>query len=458
MFFLKYIYIGLIFLGFTFHIYSQPISHHITLLSAWNSLSAPNKNGQKFNDVVGWYDPIKKKEYAILGGLDSIYFFDITNPNQIVLVDAEAGRSSQCINRDFEVYKNYCYAVADEGQASLQIFNLQSLPDSVQKVYDEDSICANAHTIFRENNKLYVSKNRVNNTVHAMDIFDLSNPEIPNRIGRLKPAIVSGKSLFDYVHDVYVKNDTAFFSCGNDGMYIYDCTNSSLIKYISSLTQYPQSGYNHSSYMHQTQRYLYFTDENNGSGIKVVDFTKIKQPDVKLIVETAPGAIPHNTYVSGRFLYVSSYQEGIKIYDIGKADEPKEVAWYDTYLQNAPYDYQGFKGCWAVFPWLPSGVLLASDTHNGLFVLSPDSNLSLPSFNNQEFNIYPNPVQDILTIDLPQQQDLQINIYNEIGQLVDVFISSDHHSCISLKHLRSGFYILVCNSSGKTYYKKVVKL
>ena len=41
---------------------------------------------------------------------------------------------------------------------------------------------------------------------------------------------------------------------------------------------------------------------------------------------------------------------------------------YDTYTQGSG---NGFNGCWGVYPFLPSGTIVASDIDNGLFVLQP---------------------------------------------------------------------------------------
>ena len=56
------------------------------------------------------------------------------------------------------------------------------------------------------------------------------------------------------------------------------------------------------------------------------------------------------------------------ITDISHPNNPIEVGHYDTYPQGSG---NGFYGCWGVYPYLPSGNILASDMQNGLFVLGP---------------------------------------------------------------------------------------
>jgi hypothetical protein len=122
-------------------------SHRMSLLSRWDNDSLPSLGTQQYSEIHGWYDAVKQKEYALLCSIDSIYFFDVTHPQQPVLCDVEAGRSSNCRNRSIVTYNNRAYAVADQGNSSLQIFDLRYLPDSVQKVYDNDSLCSRAHTL-----------------------------------------------------------------------------------------------------------------------------------------------------------------------------------------------------------------------------------------------------------------------------------------------------------------------
>ncbi|MFM7728652.1 MAG: carboxypeptidase regulatory-like domain-containing protein, partial [Flavobacteriales bacterium] len=62
------------------------------------------------------------------------------------------------------------------------------------------------------------------------------------------------------------------------------------------------------------------------------------------------------------------YKEGVVITDMSRPENPIEVGHYDTYPQGAG---NGFSGCWGVYPFLPSGTIVASDINNGLFVLTP---------------------------------------------------------------------------------------
>jgi hypothetical protein len=49
-------------------------------------------------------------------------------------------------------------------------------------------------------------------------------------------------------------------------------------------------------------------------------------------------------------------------------NELMEVAYFDTFPDN---DAVEFDGAWSVYPYLPSGTIIVSDTTNGLFILTP---------------------------------------------------------------------------------------
>jgi hypothetical protein len=167
---------------------SAQTAYRMTLLSNWNN---PNLNKVDsiniWNDLVGYYDSLTQKEYIIAGSTDSIYFFDITIPTQIKLLDVEYGSVKGVINRDYEIYEHYVFCVADQNRSSMQIFDLKYLPDSVHKVYEDSSLAINTHSFFIEakSKRMYMCSNRYGNWTKengnesAMDIISIENPEKP---------------------------------------------------------------------------------------------------------------------------------------------------------------------------------------------------------------------------------------------------------------------------------------
>ncbi len=448
-------------------------SQNLKVLSKWNNPNLPKVDGdQIWNDCTGWKDNIKNREYFIAGSTDSIYVFDVTDPSQMVFCDVKAGRAKSAINRDYDTYSHYLYTVSDRtsGTGGLQIFDLQYLPDSVVEVFNNDTFGSSTHTIFIEaaSKRLYMCTNLLKPAgLSAMDVLSLNNPERPELIARLNPPA----GTFSKVHEMYARNDTAYLSGEYAGLYIFDMRNATNPVLLGSIAPpYPQSGYNHSPWIDSTGKWLMFTDENQGLGIKLYDISDIANPSFKTVWNSHTGALPHNAYWKGGFAFVSSYEDGIYIYDLRNPASlqfpgvPKVAAYYDTYTLNPPGGYTGFHGCWGVWPFLPSGNILVSDISEGLFVMN--TNFPLALYEEQSSiarRVYPNPFADDLTISLQkhQSQTLYARLLNIQGQLVAEknFYLQPNQEQIQLhtENLQQGIYLLQLKTESGFQVMKVTK-
>lgn len=442
--------------------FAQNPQMNLMMMSHWNDTSLPAIDGdQRWNDITGWNDTSKNREYLIAGSNDSVYFFDITDPLQMIKCDVEEGHSRNAINRDYEIYSHYLYTVSDRSspQGSLQIFDLQFLPDSVHKVYDSDSFSINTHTLFieAERKRLYLCGNSYKPAgFRSMAVFDLSNPELPAYLGALNKDFGCA-----YTHEVFVRKDTAYCSCGNAGLYMVDMRDLSNQKLLGSITPpYVQSGFNHSGWLDSTGQYLMFTDENQGLGIKIYDIKSLSDPEFITVFNSNPGALPHNAYWKGGFAYVSSYEDGVYVYDLRNVaqfvsnQQPPVAAYFDTYTHNAPGVYNGFHGCWGVWPFLKSGLVIASDISEGLFVLKPAPTLNTTTTGKRDWHIrtWPNPVSDMLHLSVfPYQRgNLTIRITDELGREVYDSIINHPTADLNLTHLSSGMYNLTIQQGNST--------
>lgn len=388
------------------------------MASRWDNDSLVKIGEQQYNEVIGWYQAPLDKEYAILGSLDSIYCFDITDPYHPNLIFSKKGASSNCIDRDFAIKGNYLYAVADQGKSKLEIYNLEFLPDSMPLIYSHDSISQNCHTIYIYKSMLFMSSNKIAGKLHALDVLDISNPIQPYLLYSFSsPKNGSGKDLYNIVHDICVNNDTLYCFCGNDGLHIYDINQITKPKYLQSITSYPGQGFCHSGSIYKNN--LFFTDENNGLGVKNYNISNLQNPLYINTISSNSNAIPHNTYVNKSFLWLSSYQDGVNVWSIEDPDNPIFVGYYDTYPQNNPNIYSGLKGCWSIYPYLPSAYVLAADMSNGLFIFKPTANLKIP--------------------EVVDTKNEQTDLYNLNGQLLYKNINKSE---IASFQLTNGIYFL----------------
>ncbi|MCX6352746.1 MAG: choice-of-anchor B family protein [Bacteroidetes bacterium] len=469
--FLLFLYILTI--GISTNSFAQKTYDYKLRLCARLDLNIPAIGSQKFNDIWGWTSE-NGREYAIIGSVDSTYFVEVTDPYHPVIRDVEAGKAAKCIHRDYQTYQHYCYAVADEGNSSLQIFDLRFLPDSVHKVYDSDTLVKMAHDIFISGKHLFFANSKRLRKDHSisryvMTVASLDNPEIPEFINNLYPTRIAGSLLFNEVHDLYVNNDTAYLNCGFDGLFIYDYRNAVWPTLITQIQNYPDVGYNHSCWATQDGNYLVFTDETPKKEVKIYDIKKVrdtanKKHDADFITKfgshAAKGSIAHNPFVRGDLLFLSYYHDGVVVYDLKDATNPKLVTSYDTYPQNDTDVYSGFEGCWGVYPYLNSGTIIASDMSNGLFVLRLDTFTAIHEIIKPEVrvNVFPNPAKDVLWVDVltPNPERITITINDVLG--IEIYRNDFMNDEIKInlpKNMGEGIYLLSVSGKG---FRQTVKL
>lgn len=84
--------------------------------------------------------------------------------------------------------------------------------------------------------------------------------------------------------------------------------------------------------------------------------------------------------------------------------------------------------------------------------------LSADEFEMEKISFYPNPVKDVLTLDIPEKfLDSQITIYNAFGQKVKEEKLSVKNAKIQLNDLNSGVYIYTILNSGLKASGKLIK-
>jgi choice-of-anchor B domain-containing protein len=317
-------------------------------------------HGANLNDVWGYVDEVGN-EYAIVGTSKGTSIVNVTNPTNPQEIFWIAGTES--IWRDPCVYGNYAY-ITTEAQDGLLIIDLSPLPLSNNlptSVYTGPlgNPWQSAHTCFMDNNGYgYIfGSNRGNGGVIILNLQ--SNPMSPTEVGQ-----------FDnwYVHDGYVRNDTMFLAHIADGFFsLVDVSNKSNPLLIGTKTT--PNTFTHNIWPSDNGQYVFTTDEISGAFIAAYDITDPSNIFEVDRIQNSPGqgVIPHNTHVLGNYLVTSYYSDGIVIHDATHPNNLIKVGQFDTY----PTQTAGFDGCWGVYPFLPSGTILASDITKGLFILGP---------------------------------------------------------------------------------------
>ncbi|MFM7814319.1 MAG: choice-of-anchor B family protein, partial [Flavobacteriales bacterium] len=86
--------------------------------------------------------------------------------------------------------------------------------------------------------------------------------------------------------------------------------------------------------------------------------------------EGSSTSIDHNLYALDQFIYESNYRSGVRVLDAIDVSSAllEEVAYFDLFPTN---DFAAFSGTWSNYPYLPSGIVLATSMYDGLFILKP---------------------------------------------------------------------------------------
>ncbi len=331
-----------------------------------------------YNDCWGYTDP-SGNEYAILGARNHIYFFDITDPTNTTLVDEFNNNNpsglvmTSSIWRDFKTYEDKAYAVADQGNQGLIVFDLSGLPTEVTVDTQITSFFNRSHNLFIDTTSGYLYTAGANDANSDVIILDLNTDPITEVTRQDLP--------MDYIHDLHVRNDTAYCNAGGQGLYVIDFRAPTSPVLLGTLDGYLDEGYNHSCWLTDDGDHLVFCDENIRKKVKICDVSDLN--DISItdqffsnllnVSESARQNIAHNPFILGDYVYVAYYQDGVQVYDISDPDNVVLHAYYDTHPQNTNYNNE-FDGCWGVYPYFDSGSIIASDGDNGLFVLRLEPN------------------------------------------------------------------------------------
>jgi choice-of-anchor B domain-containing protein len=438
-----------------------------TQLSRWDDdslpVASPNNLKLQYSSVFG--HAINGHEIAIIAGARHILFFDITgskalNPELIAKFEG----ASTTVWREFKSYKNRLYAVSDNTTEGLMIFDMSNAPDTIVQTYWSNEFFAKSHSITLDtvSGHIYLNGSNVANT--GLMVLDVSqNPDVPTVLANI------GTLEGGYIHDSYVRNDTVYASSGYSGLYVYDFkTNPAAPTTVASMTT---GGYNHNSAITLDGKYLYYSEEiPKGRPMQVVDLQSINTGEITAVYSfldaqlndpAGPLAIPHNVFISGNYLYVSQYEDGLLVYDIGVDPvHPTLLNVFDTHPENTIYN--GYFGCWGNYPWLPSGNILASDMQNGLFVLKNILNpiaTNEPTKNSLQVQISPNPMNDFLTVSVETNLTWSFQLIDMMGKIIKENNNiSEKSYTFGISLLPNGVYFLAIKDiNGVTSTQKVIK-
>lgn len=322
--------------------------------------------GKSLSNLWGYVDTLGN-EYALVGTSASVSIVNVSNPNTPAEVFAVAGINSSW--REIRTWGKYAYVTTEGCCNGLQIINLSNLPASVtSKYYTGDGAIngqlTKAHSLHIDNGFCYLYGSNLFSG--SAVILNLSDPWNPVYTGNSYQGGLSS----NYIHDGCVFNDT-LWGCHIYGGYFSVMNIANKTTPVLLQVQTTPNTFPHNNWLSDNHRVLFTTDETSNSYLAAYDVADVN--NIKLLdkIQSTPGngSIIHNTYVQNNFAIASYYTEGIIVVDAARPDNLIKTGHYDT---SPAFSGNGYHGCWGVYPYLPSGNVIASDIENGLYVLTPN--------------------------------------------------------------------------------------
>jgi len=441
----------LLFLIVTSYAFSQSISNMVLLGTKHEFTTGGTPAGWHYASCWGYV--AGGREYAIIGHYAGTTVYDVTNPTNILNKGTIPGPGSFYNYREMKTYSHYLYIVSEGGQG-VQIVDLQYLPDSIHFV--RSYVFAGytrSHSISQNGRYLYCNGGNFNNG--GVFILDLLDPENPVKRGQWGTR---------YVHDCFIKNDTIFGASVYDGyVVLLDARNKDSIKFIREFT-YP-GAVTHNAWTTDDRRILVTTDEGGSNHAKLWDISNLSSQVQLADLSPYDGAsMVHNAYIRGDLLYLAHYRAGVIVYNIQNPSVPVELGHYDTYPGVNSTAYQG---CWNVYPYLPSGNIIASDISTGLYILKlvttgvNENNAAVDNYTLMQN--YPNPFNPLTTITyyIPKSSNVKIRVTDEVGRevktLVNEFQNTGSYSAeFNGEGLASGIYYYTIEAGNFVETKKMI--
>ncbi|MEM9718778.1 MAG: choice-of-anchor B family protein [Bacteroidota bacterium] len=340
------------------------------------------------NDIWGYADSTGR-EYALVGTITGTSIVDLQDPTDPKEIHFVPGATS--FWRDIKTYKNFAY-VSNERGGGLAIIDLSGLPESIQykdTIYidsipntviqiERDTLTsgevvidtlvsvdtlirttATAHNLYQDDGSLYIVGPYKRGGLIMLSLED--DPWNPRKVGRYTQ---------NYVHDVYVRDGLAYTAEINAPQLSIVDVSDPKNPIILGSRSYP-GAFTHNTWLNDSSTVCFTTDEREAAWIiawDVRDPENIEELDRIRSSLSKGTAIPHNVHVHKDFLVTSYYKDGVQIVDANRPTNLVEIGYYDTH----PDSMGGFSGTWGAYPFLPSGLILASDRSEGLFVLRPN--------------------------------------------------------------------------------------
>ncbi len=150
-------------------------------------------------------------------------------------------------------------------------------------------------------------------------------------------------------------------------------------------------------------------------------------------------------------------------WNISSQDTTFSITWNfvvngTTYSFVENYDYEDAGYYWLSLGFNCDNMNKAVTSYGRSVYVDPSSIENVQIANNIVSGIYPNPVKDVLFVDVNKVKNTVVEIYSISGQLIKSQTITETHSAVNTSKLDKGVYMLIIKENGTPVYsEKIVK-
>lgn len=225
-----------------------------------------------------------------------------------------------------------------------------------------------AHTLFVETRE-GSTRAYFGNYNATAPVYDVTNPAQPQKLGVYQ----AGGFL---VHDLSVKDGIAYLNAWNQGLLVVDFTAPAAPTLLGTFPSPTRSSHSNWTTTAGGRKVVVTGDEGWGAHLDVVDNDPASPTYMQSLAKyrTRDHVSIHNIMAFGNKVYVTYYQDGVRVLDLSDPTQPALVGYFNTWNADGPDSTSNFfEGALGLDVDLARKLVLVADSPRGLLILRDDT-------------------------------------------------------------------------------------
>ena len=266
--------------------------------------------------------------YAYVSSLNGgLTIFDVHDPAHPTKVTQVADAADAWT--DAKVRGNTLFVAS--AASGLRVYDLSN-PTMPAYVGSAPSDKVQVHSITLSGDRLYATSPSPNAEVLT---FNIENPRLPVLLSRFK-ATGAGQDATSWPYDVTASGNRLYISHYGIGLVIADVTDPTKPKQLGNFQWVYNSNQSSQPIQVGEKTYVFAGDENWDGHIRVLDVTDLTKIAKVVDVVGREEVSLHKMELVGTKLYVSYYQDGVRVFDVSNPLSPVQTAYFNTWRESDP--------------------------------------------------------------------------------------------------------------------------